>query len=94
MLTAAGISAEGWSGLLRVQGLVTLWLATLRVWLKDESEDMSKTMAALDRNLRRAEGVLQRMPRRRRRRRAYEMPEEEITSPQPPTAEPPTGAPA
>ncbi len=58
MLTAAGISAEGWSGLLRVQGLVTLWLATLRVWLKDESEDMSKTMAALDRNLRRADRLL------------------------------------
>ena len=95
MLTAAGISAEGWGGLLRVQGLVTLWLATLRVWLRDESEDMARTMAALDRNLRRAEGLLQRMPRRRRRRRyTSDAPEEEVTPPQAPPAEPPTGAPA
>lgn len=95
MLTAAGISSEGWGGLLRVQGLVTLWLATMRVWLRDESEDMAKTMAALDRNLRRAEGLLQRLPSRRRRRPyAPETPEEEMTSPQGPASEPPSGAPA
>jgi len=69
MLTAAGISAEGWRGLLRVQGLSALWLATMRVWLRDESEDMAKTMAALDRNLRRAEGLVQRISSSRRYRR-------------------------
>lgn len=98
MLTAAGISSEGWGGVARVQGLVGLWLATMRVWLRDESEDMAKTMAALDRNLRRAEGLLQRLPRRRRRRRSYtpEPPEEEMSppSPQGPASEPPSGAPA
>lgn len=67
MLTAARISPEGWRGLLRIKGVSAIWLATLRVWLKDDSEDMAKTMAALDRNLRRAENLLSRLPRRRRR---------------------------
>lgn len=65
MLVAAGISTDGWRGLLRIKGLSALWLATLRVWLRDDSEDMAKTMAALDRNLQRAESLLQRLPRRR-----------------------------
>ncbi|WP_366552922.1 TetR family transcriptional regulator [Aquibaculum sediminis] len=67
MLTAAGISPEGWRGILRIKGVSAIWLATLRVWLKDDSEDMAKTMAALDRNLRRAEDLISRLPRRRRR---------------------------
>lgn len=66
MLVAAGIPTDGWRGLLRIKGLSALWLATLRVWLQDDSEDMAKTMAALDRNLQRAESLLQRLPRRRR----------------------------
>lgn len=92
MLVAAGISAEGWQGLLRVQGLSALWIATLRVWLRDESEDMAKTMAALDRNLRRAEGLLQRLPRRRRARHRHE--EEEEPAERRPAPDSPSGAPA
>ena len=100
MLTAAGISAEGWSGLVRVQGLSALWIATMRVWLRDESDDMGKTMAALDRNLRRAEGLLERMSSRRRYRRRHAPEErEEDRGPAPGAApgqapEPPSGAPA
>lgn len=55
MLEAAGIAGFGPFGLLRAQGLAAVWLATLRVWLDDETPDQSRTMAALDRNLRRAE---------------------------------------
>lgn len=66
MLVAAGVPTDGWRGLLRIKGLSALWLATLRVWLRDDSEDMAKTMAALDRNLQRTESLLQRLPRRRR----------------------------
>ena len=55
MLEAAGISASGLRGLLRVQGLTAVWLYTLRAWGRDESTDLSGTMAALDRALAQAE---------------------------------------
>ena len=55
MLEAAGISARGPLGRLRTKGLLALWLAVLRVWRSDGSEDLSATMAALDRALTRAE---------------------------------------
>ncbi len=55
ILEAAGISATGFLGILRAKGLLAVWLATARIWLKDESPDLGPTMAALDRNLRRAE---------------------------------------
>ena len=51
MLEAAGLDAAGPKGVLRVQGLIGVWLAALRAWEKDESEDLSATMAALDRAL-------------------------------------------
>lgn len=56
MLEAAGISAGGLIGLLRVKGVAMVYLEALRVWLGDDSEDRAKTMAALDRALRRADG--------------------------------------
>ncbi|MCU0887955.1 MAG: TetR family transcriptional regulator [Rubritepida sp.] len=55
MLEAAGLEASGWQGAARVQGLGAVWLATLRAWEKDESADLSATMAALDRALDRAD---------------------------------------
>lgn len=57
MLEAAGIDATGPSGLLQAKGLGTVWLATLRAWEKDESADLSATMAALDRALDRADRI-------------------------------------
>ncbi len=55
MLEAAGIPTRGVNGELRVKGLLTVWLWTIRAWRSDESEDLSATMAALDAALRRAE---------------------------------------
>ncbi len=55
MLEAAGVSASGPRGTLRVKGLVAVWLWTLRAWQRDETEDLSHTMAALDTALARAE---------------------------------------
>ena len=55
MLEAADLSSEGLRGCIRIKGLGAIYLASLRVWLGDESEDLARTMAALDRNLRRAE---------------------------------------
>jgi AcrR family transcriptional regulator len=55
MLDAAGIGTTGWRGTLRVKGLTAIWLYTLRAWDRDDSADLSGTMAALDRALTRAE---------------------------------------
>ncbi len=54
MLQATAIEATGLRGRLRTHGLHILWLATLRAWAKDESEDLSATMSALDAALTRA----------------------------------------
>lgn len=55
MLASAGVKTAGLAGALATQGLVAVWLYTLRAWEKDESPDLSGTMAALDRALTRAE---------------------------------------
>ena len=69
MLEAAGIGTAGWLGGLRVKGLAVVFAATVQAWLRDDSEDMAKTMAALDRNLKRAEQfATMRLPFGRRRR--------------------------
>ncbi len=65
MLEAAGLTADGLAGAVRVKGLGAIYLATLRVWLGDESADRAATMAALDRRLRQAERCLGALARRR-----------------------------
>lgn len=55
MLEAAGIPSGGPFGALKAKGLGAIHLGVLRVWLSDESEDLAKTMAALDTSLRRVE---------------------------------------
>ena len=55
MLEAAGASTTGASGELRVKGLMAVWLWAMRAWERDESEDLTATMAALDTALARAE---------------------------------------
>lgn len=55
MLEAAGINSSGCAGALRAKGLACVYLSTLRVWLNDETPDMARTMAALDKRLRYAE---------------------------------------
>jgi AcrR family transcriptional regulator len=58
MLEGAGVSASGWVGRARVKLLLGIYLSVLRVWLADDSADMTRTMAALDSRLRRAESWL------------------------------------
>ena len=69
MLEAAGLGAAGVRGLVRVKGLALVYMAVLRVWLDDDSDDSAATMATLDRRLRQAESLvmLLRLPRRRGR---------------------------
>jgi len=55
MLEAAKINTSGWRGAAVLSGMTGMYLKVLYVWLKDESPDMTKTMAALDKALNRAE---------------------------------------
>lgn len=66
MLEAAGLESHGLVGLLRRKGLAGVYAVTLRVWQDDDSEDLAKTMAALDRTLKRAEMVMSSLPGLRR----------------------------
>jgi len=54
-LEAAGLSSEGLSGALRQNGLLAIHYAVSRVFDRDETVDLSKTMAALDSRLKTAE---------------------------------------
>ncbi len=60
MLEAAGLSSSGLRGVVRLKGLSLIYLTALRIWLRDDSEDKARTMAALDRQLRRAEALVNR----------------------------------
>ncbi len=58
MLAAAGISGEGGTGFLRVQGLLSVYAPVSSIWLEDDDPGMARTMAALDRRLRRGESLM------------------------------------
>ncbi len=75
MMEAANISSSGVRGQLRIKGLALIYLAVLRSWFNDDSEDLSRTMASLDRQLHRAERLLGFL--RRRGRRESDLPDGE-----------------
>jgi AcrR family transcriptional regulator len=51
MLEAAGIDSEGPVGALKLQGLTFAWARVLDVWFHDDDAGLSRTMAALDKEL-------------------------------------------
>lgn len=55
MLRAAGIDPDRRGGFALVAGLIAVEARVLRIFLEDDSADLSRTMAALDTELRRAE---------------------------------------
>lgn len=57
-MRTAGLPARGAIGVARIKGLGLIYLYALRVWLADETPDLSATMAALDKGLRAAETVM------------------------------------
>lgn len=61
-LEAAGISSAGLGGRIRTKGLAAIYARAVFVWLRDDSEDMGRTMAHLDRALRRAEKLITALP--------------------------------
>jgi len=58
MLRAAGIAAEGLEGQLRTVGLAAVYATVFRTWLNDDDPGLARTMAVLDRRLRRGERTL------------------------------------
>jgi AcrR family transcriptional regulator len=78
MLAAARIHKGGPFGRIAIKGAKFVYLETMRVWFDDDDPGLARTMAALDRSLRRGEramqwlddicGFLPRFAARRRRR--------------------------
>ncbi len=60
MLEVAGIDAYGPKGAMRVAGLTAAVAYVTKTWLEDESADLSKTMASLDKALERIESLAER----------------------------------
>ncbi len=58
MLQAAGIDADGLDGGVRVAGLAGVYASVFQTWLDDDDPGMARTMAVLDRRLRRAERTM------------------------------------
>jgi len=58
MLMAAGLDGDGPRGVLRSTGLASLFTSVFQVWLDDDDPGMARTMAILDRRLRRAENAM------------------------------------
>ena len=59
MLEAAGLNSGGINGAIRTKGLALIYVRTLCAWLGDDSPDLSKTMAVLDRRLAVAECLVE-----------------------------------
>jgi AcrR family transcriptional regulator len=66
MLAAADIATDGVRGALAVKLTAAAYLSAARVWLRDDSEDLGRTMAALDARLSRIERWLVPVSRPRR----------------------------
>ena len=61
MMECAEISSGGLQGTIRVHGLTLIYLLVLRRWALDDSEDLSPTMAELDKRLKTTENILTRI---------------------------------
>ena len=59
---AAGINPTGLLGPIKINALASVYICTLRVWVKDDSADAAKTMAHLDKQLGRLEGWTSSIP--------------------------------
>lgn len=62
MLEASGVATGGLRGRFRVNLAAAIYLSVMRTWLADDTADLMKTMAALDRRLKAAEGLLRLSP--------------------------------
>jgi AcrR family transcriptional regulator len=77
MLEAAALSSDGVAGALRQNGLLAIHYVVSRAFDRDETTDLSKTMAALDGRLKIAERWSQLLERNRKSGRSAETPPSE-----------------
>ena len=61
MLAAAGVETEGPMGAFKLQGAVLAYAKVMDVWFRDEDPGLSRTMAALDEELKRGGMVINRL---------------------------------
>ncbi len=62
VLELCGISTDGFMGCARVTTVTGIYLYALKTWMEDDSPDLSKTMATLDKTLDKAEMVYNALP--------------------------------
>ncbi len=62
-LDIAQISPAGIGGIIRSKGALATYARAFRVWLEDDSDDLTKTMSALDKYLKQGESALRRAER-------------------------------
>ena len=55
ILVMSGDPALGFKGMVRVKGVAGVFLATARIWMKDDSNDLAATMKMLDQRMSQAE---------------------------------------
>jgi hypothetical protein len=82
MLEGAGVSAQGLRGEIRKKGLTLVWGYGMRTWVRDDSADLTATMAAVDRALERADAIAARF-------HPGSAPEPAADEPSPPESGPP-----
>jgi AcrR family transcriptional regulator len=63
MLQAAGVVADGPRGAVSLPGLLGVYARVFDVWLDDDDPGQAKTMAALDKQLRSGEKIMQQLDR-------------------------------
>ena len=66
-LQAAGVTTDGWRGLIKIEALGIIYMNAFRVWLKDTDAGFAATMSALDKDLARAEKFAESIPNLKRR---------------------------
>jgi hypothetical protein len=69
MLDLASMPARGLVGVAKVRVLTLIYLDLVRTWRSDDTEDMAKTMKALDKRLQQAEQLANTFEHGRRSRR-------------------------
>ena len=62
VLELCGISTDGFMGCARVTAVTGIYLYALKTWIGDDSSDMAKTMATLDKALDKAEMAYNALP--------------------------------
>jgi hypothetical protein len=55
LLEGAGVASTGLRGALAKRGLLVVWAYSINAWARDEAEDLTATMAAVDKALARAD---------------------------------------